>query len=430
MAVDTYTSTGTWLCPYGVTSVQVESWGAGGGGAGEDGTDAGGGGAGGAYSKTNAITVIPGNSYTVTVGSGGAGGLDGSPGSNGGDSGFDDNSENLAKGGQGGQLEQTTSSGGAAASGVGDTKYSGGDGGADGGDNGGGGGGGAGDAGNGSNGATGNGGSAAGGAAGAGSGGGAGGAGSADTPDDGSPGNTYGGGGGGAGDDGADNTNGVGAGGQVIITYTTGLIELLTDNFDDNSLDTGKWAETETGTATVTEQNQNQEYDLPAAADSGDYAEIVSVKYDLTSSYIFIEITEVPAAGTNADADFRAYIDTDNWFRWVYEAGTIYAQRRKAAAQATIYSVAFNAVTHRWWRIRESGGDIYWDTSEDGITWTNRGTYTHGMTITSTKALLACYCYQNETDPGGWNIDNFNIVQTAGIESDRLLIGVGQSTRV
>jgi hypothetical protein len=70
----TFTSSGTWICPQGVTSIQVEAWGAGGAGGGATGNpSAGGGGAGGAYVKNLSLTVIPGTSYSVTVGTGGAG---------------------------------------------------------------------------------------------------------------------------------------------------------------------------------------------------------------------------------------------------------------------------------------------------------------------------------------------------------------------
>jgi len=80
-----FTSSTTWLCPAGVTSIQVEAWGAGGGGGG-GGTgnkDGGGGGGGGAYINNNAVSVTPGVTYTITIGNGGAGGAtntNGSPG--------------------------------------------------------------------------------------------------------------------------------------------------------------------------------------------------------------------------------------------------------------------------------------------------------------------------------------------------------------
>ena len=62
MAVQIFTSNGTWVCPAQITSVRVECW-----GAGCDGQDSGGliGGGGGAYARLNAFTVTPGRAYAV-----------------------------------------------------------------------------------------------------------------------------------------------------------------------------------------------------------------------------------------------------------------------------------------------------------------------------------------------------------------------------
>jgi len=71
-----FTSPGTynWLCPAEVTSVSVLCVGGGGGGdAGSDLIGVGGGGGGGALAFRNNITVIPGQTYSITVGSGGFG---------------------------------------------------------------------------------------------------------------------------------------------------------------------------------------------------------------------------------------------------------------------------------------------------------------------------------------------------------------------
>jgi uncharacterized repeat protein (TIGR01451 family) len=116
-----------------VTSVTAEVWGGGGAGGGQNqGSDGGGGGGGGAYSKKNTITVVPGNSYTVSVGLGGVG-IAGITGGNGGDSYFVNATTVMAKGGIGGSPSTGTppagGAGGAASSGVGDVKYDGGRGG-------------------------------------------------------------------------------------------------------------------------------------------------------------------------------------------------------------------------------------------------------------------------------------------------------------
>ena len=68
-----YVTSGTWECPVGVTSVTVECWGGGGaGGSATGGTTRGGGGGGGGSYVTNTIAVVPGTTYTITVGVGGA----------------------------------------------------------------------------------------------------------------------------------------------------------------------------------------------------------------------------------------------------------------------------------------------------------------------------------------------------------------------
>jgi gliding motility-associated-like protein len=96
-----FTQTGSWTAPDCITSVIVEAWGGGGAGGGNNTTsNGGGGGGGGAYSKS-AITVTPGQTYAVTVGTGGAG-VNGGIGATGGNSWFINATTILAKGGAGG----------------------------------------------------------------------------------------------------------------------------------------------------------------------------------------------------------------------------------------------------------------------------------------------------------------------------------------
>ena len=112
----TFTTSGTWTCPSGVTSVQVQCWGGGGAGGSAVGTStnsrraAAGGGAGGAYAMST-INVTPGTVYTVTVGTGGVAVNTNGVATSGGDSWFSTNTTIIAKGGSGANsLVCTTSS--------------------------------------------------------------------------------------------------------------------------------------------------------------------------------------------------------------------------------------------------------------------------------------------------------------------------------
>lgn len=171
---DSYTTPNTyvWVCPAGVTNVNVVCIG---GGAGSGASSGAGGGAGGGLGWKNAIPVIPGNSYTIVVGGGGGGGTGLAAGLAGGNSYFISTATACGFGGSAG-ISRTA--GGAGGTFVGNGGGNGGSGGATPGSNGGGGGGGTGGySGNGGNGGTlgtttgGNGAGGAGGGGGAGTGG-------------------------------------------------------------------------------------------------------------------------------------------------------------------------------------------------------------------------------------------------------------------
>lgn len=86
----TYPGAATWVCPAGITHIQVECWGGGGAGGGSptgSTTGSRSGGAGGGYAIRTNLLTIPGNTYFINVGAGGTGATNGPP-NDGGDSWF------------------------------------------------------------------------------------------------------------------------------------------------------------------------------------------------------------------------------------------------------------------------------------------------------------------------------------------------------
>lgn len=216
-STQTYPSTGSFVTPAGVTTVKVEAYSGGGGGGrgGSSSKNGGGGGGGGAYTVNNAMAVVPGTSYSLTIGTGGSGSTGGNGGNGTTTTATFASSTITATGGAGGRSYANGGNGGSGGSGT----RNGGTGGTGLSTGSGGGGGAAGISSGGGNGGV----PTAGTSGGVGAG--AGGAGSLSNISTGTAGSTYGGGGGG----GTQTSNGGnGASGYMIITYTCPTYDLTT----------------------------------------------------------------------------------------------------------------------------------------------------------------------------------------------------------
>ena len=112
-SVQTFTSSGTWTRPAGITKVIMEVQGCGGSGAGSGSGGYSTGGGGGGYAK-KLLDVSSISSSTITIGTAGSGGTTGNPGTAGGDCVWADGTNTITgSGGAGGQYHINARSGGA-----------------------------------------------------------------------------------------------------------------------------------------------------------------------------------------------------------------------------------------------------------------------------------------------------------------------------
>lgn len=112
-SVQTFTSSGTWTRPSGVTKVVMEIQGAGGSGAGKGTSYYATGGGGGGYAK-KFLDVSSISTSTITIGAGASGGTATNPGTAGGDSSWADGTNTITgSGGAGGQVYISARNGGA-----------------------------------------------------------------------------------------------------------------------------------------------------------------------------------------------------------------------------------------------------------------------------------------------------------------------------
>jgi hypothetical protein len=197
------------------------------------------------------------------------------------------------------------------------------------------------------------------------------------------------------------------------------LLETLTDDFNDNSQDTAKWRTgnitgyTGDPSTTVSETSGQLQITTVSPADTGThYNGYTSVDpWCLTGSYAAVRVVQAIQQGstdTILAVGIQEASDADH-LSWLVEGTTLYFLKRDGSTQTILFSTTYSPTTHLWWRIRESGGTVYADTSADGANWTNRASTTVSWSTGSVYAELNAGAYG--TDPSGTAIfDDFNVV--------------------
>lgn len=183
------------------------------------------------------------------------------------------------------------------------------------------------------------------------------------------------------------------------------LMGTLVDNFDSGI--SGSWTASSgqvaasSGAIKVNHTAASQYSDLDSA-----------VTYDLTASGAYVQITDVGNQSLVShevifllDKDF---LGTDGLMFYI-TGGSLFAYKMVAGTTTAVGSSAtYNATNHKWLRIRESSGTTFWDTSVDGISWTNFASTANPIALTSLGAVLRCGNWQTEATASYALFDNFN----------------------
>jgi hypothetical protein len=134
--------------------------------------------------------------------------------------------------------------------------------------------------------------------------------------------------------------------------------------------------------------------------------------YDLTGSAAFVQLAQRPNVGNGG---IEAYLQIDvgstinqNNIGWNLTGSTLTAFRRVGGVWTAVTSLTYSAASHQRFRVRESGGSIFWDTY-DGSTWTQRGTWVQTWSVTSMKVHIGTGYGGTEPSPGTAIWDDFNI---------------------
>lgn len=171
-------------------------------------------------------------------------------------------------------------------------------------------------------------------------------------------------------------------------------IAMLSDDFDDNRVDTAKWPDNYGNPVEVGGRAR-----VPAVA--GVYAGYKSAaSWSVAGSQVTVRVPTIPAAGGGSDvwAAVWANSTTDGTrigFQISPVTGTLRCESAVGYFDAGATVLTYAPYSHSWLRLREASGTLYWETSPDGYSWTVRRTLATPAWVTSQAVTLSLEAYRD-----------------------------------
>lgn len=134
--------------------------------------------------------------------------------------------------------------------------------------------------------------------------------------------------------------------------------------------------------------------------------------YDLTGASVFVNIanvgSQVLVSCESVPLEVNFSSSANRLFFYV-NGGNISCFKTIAGAQTQVGSSAtYNSTTHKWLRIRESGGTIFFDRSTDGKTWTNMTSVANPFAVTALFVATSLGTYANEASSTTMKITSYS----------------------
>ncbi|MGW2721425.1 hypothetical protein [Streptomyces sp. NPDC001492] len=166
-------------------------------------------------------------------------------------------------------------------------------------------------------------------------------------------------------------------------------LSTLIDNFNDGLIG-ANWGNAYGG---VTESGGKAH--VPCTTGYAGYQTAYS--WTMAGASFFVAITTVPAASTATEAYASVFVNAPDIAtsgkRVGFVINTVTGQLRckndDGYYDPASVDLTYSATTHKFLRLREDGTNVYWDTSPDGTTWTNRRTLTTPAWVTSSVDACA-----------------------------------------
>lgn len=177
-------------------------------------------------------------------------------------------------------------------------------------------------------------------------------------------------------------------------------VQTLTDDF--TSQDTAKWSGYG-GNVTVVSGQLN-------IVCTSSYSSLTSAdQFTLKDSLVSVEVPQVPNVGTGTTSAYLIYADITTGYRvhMAWQGGQLYTGYTNVGGTNNT-NLTYNATAHAVWRIRESGGQTYWEASSNGTTWNIIRQAPTPIPTFSGRVYLQSGYFGTESSPGTAKFDNLD----------------------
>jgi hypothetical protein len=186
-------------------------------------------------------------------------------------------------------------------------------------------------------------------------------------------------------------------------------IEKLRDVFPNDGSSLDKFWPSRYGTVSVVNGRAR------TSCDTGYNAFVSAAKYTLHNSLVYAQVFPAATNGATGEASTEMFVlsgtaGTDLGFYYNAVSGNLSMLDRTGYFDGGGVDIAYNATDHRYWRIVSDAGKIYWDTSGDGITWTERRNKTEPSWASEANLALSLQSHRGDGTTNFAEFDNVNVI--------------------
>jgi len=195
----------------------------------------------------------------------------------------------------------------------------------------------------------------------------------------------------------------------------------LRDSFNDNVVDTVKWPNNyNTGASGLPTETGGR---ARVPCDTGFAAYSSDTVYTLQDSNARVRIFSPADGGAGSEAWAQLLVasstsGTDAVIEVNAATSSITFASRVGFTDAGAVTLVYSSTNHAWVRIREGSGTLFFDTSADGITWTNQRTTASPAWVSDTDIEVQLLAHRDAGVVDFAEFDNFNITPSTAVFAD------------